>query len=241
MSDIRPLFKKNEDNRRNLKNTPEVKMEYFDGYNWYYVATENYVNRLVTEACALATTQNMDGVYTPGSQGVGSTLTISLTNGTITIDGVEVLLTQRVLFKEQTTQLQNGIYVLTNINSGTSLATFTRATDYDSIEKIAPGDIVAVSSGTANAVTLWMQTSPMPSVDINPITFTLLAKAGGSLVVEGTPNEIDVTMSSGVATVAMSANPTIPGQAGMVLPQGDSTLRPPTPSSGTIRFNTNPV
>jgi hypothetical protein len=59
---------------------------------------------------------------------------------------------QRVLIKDQTTQLQNGIYTLTNNGSaGTTAWILTRATDNDAAPELANGDVINVTGGTVNS------------------------------------------------------------------------------------------
>lgn len=76
---------------------------------------------------------------------VATTANITL-SGTQTIDGVSVAVGDRVLVKNQTTQTENGIYVVAS--SG-----WARATDADNSPsgELAGGDFVFVTSGTVNA------------------------------------------------------------------------------------------
>ena len=72
---------------------------------------------------------------------VATTADITL-SGVQTIDGISVVVGDRVLVKNQTTTSQNGIYVV-------AASTWTRALDANSSSKIASA-IVAVDSGTVN-------------------------------------------------------------------------------------------
>lgn len=59
--------------------------------------------------------------------------------------------------------------------------------------------------------------------------------------IAGTTNQITVTNGSGASgnpTVALAANPVIPGTEGFVPPSGTSAQRPATPVLGEMRFNT---
>lgn len=96
----------------------------------------------------LATTANITATYNNGSSGVGATLTIS-TAGLLSIDGVSVVLGDRVLVKDQTTSTQNGIYSVTNTGSTGVSAVLTRSSDADTASKLA-SSIVAVDSGMTN-------------------------------------------------------------------------------------------
>jgi hypothetical protein len=56
----------------------------------------------------------------------------------------------RVLVKDQSTAAQNGIYVVTNIGSGSSNWILTRATPEDQPAELSGGSFVFVEEGTAN-------------------------------------------------------------------------------------------
>lgn len=82
------------------------------------------------------------------------------TNGTLasayengdTIDGITLSTGDRILLKNQTTQTENGIYTVNA--SGAP----TRATDADTAAELE-GATVVVQRGTANADTVWLQTT----------------------------------------------------------------------------------
>lgn len=86
-----------------------------------------------------------------------------------TIDGIVLALDDRLLIKNQATQSQNGLYVIT---AGTP----TRDIDFDTNNSVG-GAVVYVSEGTVNASTGWLCTS-VPPADIigsDPITFALIS------------------------------------------------------------------
>ena len=56
--------------------------------------------------------------------------------------------------------------------------------------------------------------------------------------VSGTTNQIDVTTVGSIATVAISADPTIPGTGGVVIPVGTTAQRTASPTNGILRYNT---
>ncbi len=69
-----------------------------------------------------------------------------------------------------------------------------------------------------------------------PTSGTLLTSAGAVTSLTGTSNEIAVSGSTGAITISMTNNPTLPGTAGVTLPQGNTAAR--AGAAGTIRFNT---
>lgn len=124
-------------------------------------------------AALVATTTTLPGfpTYNNGSSGVGATLTRS-TNGTLgTIDGVSSFSTgDRILVKNQSTTLQNGIYEITQLGSGSTPYILTRTTDSDESSEL-DSQIVSVAQGTNNKKKLWAQQTDMPTVGTNAVTY----------------------------------------------------------------------
>lgn len=141
------------------------------------VTNKTYVDALVNgfnflNPVSVATTANFTSTYDNGASGVGATLTAS-SNGAASIDGVSLSANDRVLFKDQSTAYENGIYYVSQIGDGANPAIYTRATDYDTPADIEVGDLVNVKSGTANAETFWFQTATVTTIGTDAITFDL--------------------------------------------------------------------
>ncbi len=119
----------------------------------------------------LGTTAALTATYANGAAGVGATLTNSGAQVALSIDGVATAPADRILVKDQAAQLQNGIYVVTDIGSGATNWVLTRATDYDEPAEVNPGDIVPVTSGTVNAASTWIQTRVVTTIGTDPIVF----------------------------------------------------------------------
>lgn len=136
-------------------------------------ATRAYVDQVaggltIKEAVIAATTTNIASVYS------GGTLTVTGT-GTPSIDGVSITATgTRILVKDQTTATQNGIYTLTTPASAGVSAVFTRATDYDASPEVVAGTFMFVISGSTNASLQFAQTTNTPTLDTDPLVFTVL-------------------------------------------------------------------
>jgi hypothetical protein len=81
-------------------------------------------------------------------------------------------LNSRILVKDQTLTQHNGCYTLTTVGSGAVNWVLTRATDYDTAAEIQPGTLFIVSNGTANALTSWIETEVVVTVDTDPVLFT---------------------------------------------------------------------
>ena len=137
---------------------------------------------------------------------VATTANITL-SGTQTIDGVSLSAGDRVLVKDQTTQTQNGIYVVAS-------GSWTRATDADNTPdgELKGGDFTLVLEGTVNSGYGYVcsNTSAI-TIGTTNVTYAAFnaAKAvtAGSGLTESTPGTIDIA-TNGV-TSAMIADGTI--------------------------------
>ncbi|CAB4128443.1 Bacteriophage lambda, Stf, side tail fibre-repeat-2 [uncultured Caudovirales phage] len=160
---------------------------------------------------ALGTTGNLVGgtittTYNNNTTGVGATLTIasSSTWTSITIDGQSLTVNDRVLIKNQTTALQNGIYTVTQVGTlaNSTSFIFTRATDNDSVGELAAGDLTFVIAGSVNAGIGYVQTATVTTVGTSSITWSQFSSpsatlAGAGLVTNGTnPNQLDVASTT---------------------------------------------
>lgn len=119
------------------------------------------------------------------------------------IDGVTLTPGMRVLVNGQTTQSENGIYVVQA--SGGPL----RALDFDTALEVASGDFIFVSSGTLYGNTGWVQTFSPATIGTDAISFTQFSgagtyTAGAGLTLTGTVFSADVTPTSGNASLINS-------------------------------------
>ena len=145
--------------------------------------------RLATVAALPANT------YNNGTSGVGATLTANA-NGALSVDGVAAVVGNRILVKDEVTQANNGVYVVTQTGSGAAVYILTRATDFDSagtgVDQIDQGDFFLVTSGSTLANTSWVQQTPLPiTVGTTAIVFTqfgapITYSAGTGLTLAGT-------------------------------------------------------
>jgi hypothetical protein len=107
----------------------------------------------------------------PLNDGVGAFLSGS-TNGSIgIIDGVTVVVGDRILVKNQSASpLQNGVYEVTQTGSISSKYIITRTIDSDETSEFDP-QIVIPSLGSTNQSTLFAQTTDNPSVGVSSIFY----------------------------------------------------------------------
>jgi hypothetical protein len=90
------------------------------------------------------------------NSGVGATLTNAGTQAALIIDGITMAVNDRILVRLQTNASQNGVYVVSNIGSGSTNWVLTRATDSNKYapkdpNRLGEGDYYYTTSGTLNA------------------------------------------------------------------------------------------
>jgi len=145
-------------------------------------------------------------VYANGASGVGATLTAG-SNGALSVDGVATSTNNRVLVKNQATQLQNGIYTVTDTGSAGTPYVLTRSTDFDQPTDI-PGAFFFVENGTTLASTGWVCTTIAPiTVGATAITFAQFSSAGAYLAGAGltlTGNTFSVNVDN--STIEINSN-----------------------------------
>lgn len=146
-------------------------------------ATKGYVDSVaeglhIHASVVAATTANLTASYDNGTSGVGATLTNSGTQAALVLDGVTLSVSDRVLVKNQTSGLQNGIYTVTNTGSVSSNWVLTRATDFDTSAEIQGGDFTFVTGGTTYDNTGWVQTATSVTVGTTAIVWQQFSGAG---------------------------------------------------------------
>ena len=138
--------------------------------------------------------------------GVGAKLT-SVTNGALVVDGVSVVAGKRILVKNQTASLQNGIYTVTQQGTASLPYILTRATDYDTsgsgTNEVQAGDFVLILSGNTLANTAWVQqTSGTIVIGTTSIGFTQFAAPTG--VLSFSTGATGLTVNNNVGAVTLS-------------------------------------
>lgn len=151
------------------------------------------------------------GLSWKNSVRAATTANIAL-SGLQTVDGVALAAQDRVLAKDQTTGSTNGIYAA---GSGA----WTRVTDFDDAIEVKSAVAVSVEAGTANGDTTWLLATDGAitvgttslsftklggtgvsytagnGLNLSGSQFTVVAKSGGGLVVDGTGVGIDPAFS----------------------------------------------
>src|SRR6056300_66949 len=166
---------------------------------------DNVANGLDVKASVrVATTGNLSTTYNNSN----GTLTATA-NAAISIDGVALVLNDRVLVKDQTTQTQNGIYKVTTVGSGSAAFVLTRTPDANDAAELTGGVFTFVEEGTANADNGYVAThNGTPTFGTTNITFDQfsgagqisagngLTKTGNTIDAVGTANRISVSANA---------------------------------------------
>lgn len=179
-----------------------------------HAATKQYVDGVaqgldIKTTATVATTAALPaGTYNNGTAGVGATFTVTAT-GTLTVDGYVTALGDYILAKDQGSQFQNGLYLVTTAGAIGVSAVLTRATDMDKNTEFSGAFIPVGNVGTANANTLWLANPSGPvTVGTTNIPFTQLngatsLTAGNGIGISG--NTVSVT-SANVGRIAVSGS-----------------------------------
>ncbi len=121
-------------------------------------------------------------------------------SGTQTIDGYSATVGKRILVKNQSNPVDNGIY---DVASGG----WTRATDFDEDAEVQQGNAMLVLNGTVNVATQWAVLSNDPIVGTDPILFIQISApiaylAGDGLDLTSTTFSLDLAANQGLRIVS---------------------------------------
>jgi hypothetical protein len=134
------------------------------------------------------------GLDVKQSARAATTGNITLSN-TQTIDGVALVVGDRVLVKDQTNPIENGLYVVAS-------GAWIRSADADEPNEVNAGLFVFVEEGTANADSGFVLTSDNPLVvGTDPLAFVQFSGAGQIVAGDGlskTGNTLFVNVANGI-------------------------------------------
>lgn len=178
------------------------------------LANKTYVDTMVASGITyhapvrVEAPTNLNATYNNGSAGVGATLTNAGTQAALVIDGITMAVNDRVLVYTQTAQAQNGIYIVTDVGSGSTNWVLTRAADADtygvkSPNSLGEGDAVFVQQGATGAGETYVcNTVGTITFGTTAITFVQVSSAqiysaGTGLTLSGTQFSITNTGTAG--------------------------------------------
>jgi hypothetical protein len=206
-------------------------------------ATKQYVDTQVSagihfhQPVRVESPTNLNATYNNGTAGVGATLTNAGTQAALVLDGVTLSVADRVLIYAQTTQTQNGIYVVTSVGSGSTNWVLTRSSDANTFVSASPsglseGSTVFVQEGTTGAgETYTCTTQGTITFGVTNIVFAQISSAqiysaGTGLTLTGT----QFSLTSPVATTLGGTGLTTFGAANRAIYSSGTT----TLTAGTL-------
>ena len=133
---------------------------------------------------------------TRANSGVGATLTNAGAQAALIVDGITLSVSDRVMVRLQTNGFENGVYVVTNVGSGSTNWVLTRSTDANQVNPNDPnglgtGDYFFTQEGTLNAGDSHVLTTEPNTMIIGYTTLTYTQFSGQVDYVGGT--NIDIT------------------------------------------------
>ena len=178
------------------------------------IVNKTYVDTLVAsgihfhEPVRVESPINLNATYNNGTAGVGATLTNAGTQVALVIDGITMVVADRVLVYEQTDQTQNGVYVVTSIGSGATNWVLTRSDDTDTYgvagpDTLSEGSTFFVQEGATGAGetytcnTIGTITFGTTNITFAQISSAQIYSAGTGLTLSGTQFSITNTGTAG--------------------------------------------
>lgn len=148
------------------------------------------------DAARVATTSALPtSTYSNGTSGVGATLTADANGALPSIDGVALVVNDRILVKNQANAFENGIYEVTQLGDGATPWVLTRTTDADEDSEVTQGMYVPIAEGTINGSLGFILTTVDPiTVGASNLNFTQMGEsiiAGQGLIKSGSTLSID--------------------------------------------------
>ena len=172
-------------------------------------ATKAYVDSVangldVKASVRYASTTNIAGTYDNGA----GTITAG-SNGALSIDGQTPSTSDRILLKDQTDPVQNGLYRVTTVGDGSTAYVLTRTPDGDEAIEITGGAFVFVEEGNTNADNGYVFTHDgTPTLGTTDITIAQFSGAGqisaGDALTK-TGNQLDVAVDNSTIEISSDA------------------------------------
>jgi len=181
-------------------------------------ATKQYVDNLTAsgihfhESVRVENPGALTVTYNNGTAGVGATLTNAGTQAALVIDGITMVVDDRVLIYEQADATQNGVYVVTNVGSASTNWVLTRSSDTDTSgdgdsNSLDEGSYFFVEEGNTGAGESYICNTP-GTITFGTTEITFVQFSSSISYTAGTGiniNESRVISTSGVATAAQLA------------------------------------
>lgn len=187
---------------------------------WYHMMTEE-VRKVITDAGLTPDQTNLSqlsqaiqlliaaGVANDYKASVRAATTANITTlaggAPNTLDGVTLVLGDRILVKDQSTGSQSGLYSVTTLGTGVN-GTWTRTTDADGAGELTSGAVVSVEEGSTNADSQWqLTTDGAITIGTTALVFTRIGGTSGSSI-QGAFKNLQASATGLSATVTVTAD-----------------------------------
>jgi len=184
----------------NGEGTVQVPSGYKDRANFgtNSLVSKSYVDAVqqglgVKDSVRVGTTGNLTATY----NNANGTLTNSAANTALSLDSITLSTSDRVIVKDQSNAVQNGIYDITTLGSGAVAWVLTRSSDADLESELTGGTFVFVEEGTDNANNGFVFThNGTPTFGTTDLTVSQFSgagqiNAGGGLTKSGNTLEVN--------------------------------------------------
>ena len=148
-------------------------------------ATKAYVD---AARSGLDTKQSVRAATTaalPANTRSGNVLTASANGALPAIDGVTLVVGDRLLVKDESTGANNGIYTITTVGDASNPFVLTRASDADSSAEVTSALFMFVEEGTTNADSGWTLTTN-DAITLNSTALTFVQFSGAGQIIAST-------------------------------------------------------
>jgi hypothetical protein len=170
-------------------------------------ATKNYVDaaaagaRDVKDSVRVAT-----AAVLPAYTRTTNVITANANGALAAVDGVTLVLNDRLLLKDGAADTDNGLWYVTQVGDGSTPYKLARTTDADSSAEVTAGLFVFVEEGTTNADSGWLLTTDNPiTINTTPLAFTQVSGLGQITAGAGltkTGNTLNVGAGTGITVNA---------------------------------------
>lgn len=168
-------------------------------------ANKSYVDNYVQGLDVHASVRVVTNAALPSYSRTGNVITASANGALAAIDGVTLVLNDRLLLKNGAAGADNGIYYVSVVGDGSTPFELTRATDADSSAEVTAGMFMFVEEGTVYADTGWVLITDNPiTLNTTSLSFSQFNGAAGITAGAGltkTGNTIDVVSGNGAIVV----------------------------------------
>ena len=150
------------------------------GFGANSLASKEYVDAIkqaldVKDSVKIATTANLTATY----NNAGGTLTNINQWLALALDGITMVVADRVLVKNQSTATENGIYVVTTVGDGSTAWVLTRSEDANASAEMTGGVFTFVEQGSVGADNGYVFThNGAPTLGTTALTVSQFSGAG---------------------------------------------------------------